>query len=61
MAFDVNNGVERVTDIGLHGTVGQLHTALENAAGEARQRLRCGARVNARYLGRRPGPTIASS
>ena len=41
-AFEVNDDVDGITDVGFDGPVGQVHAALQNAAREAGKALPCG-------------------
>jgi len=40
-AFEVHDDVERIADVGLDGAIGEVHTALQYAAGESREALPC--------------------
>jgi hypothetical protein len=37
----VHDDVERIADVGLDGAIGEVHTALQYAAGESREALPC--------------------
>jgi hypothetical protein len=43
--FEVHDDVHGVADIRFNGAVGQVHAALQNAAGESGQALSCGSRM----------------
>ena len=45
-SLDMDKNLDRVRDVALDGTVGQLNTALQNATGEALERLGSGVGVN---------------
>jgi hypothetical protein len=44
-AFEVHHDVDGITDVGLDGSIWQVHPALQNAAREAGQGLSCGSCV----------------
>jgi hypothetical protein len=54
-AFEVHNNIHGIADIGFDGAVGQVHTALQNAARESGQALPCGCGVEGRKAPRVSG------
>jgi hypothetical protein len=47
-AFEMHYNVERIADVGLDGAVGEVHAALQYAAGESREALPCRRSMNGR-------------